>query len=190
MALANRLVMAPMTRNRAAEDGTVPPMMVAHYRERADAGLIITESVPVSPQAVGYPLTPGIYPGPQAASWVCLTNAVHSAGGRFSCSFSIAAGSLTPASSRTARCRSPRRRYARPGRPSRTRACATSPPRGRWKSARSPGLVAQFQDAAEMARRAGFDGVEVYGGNGYLIDQLLRDGSNRRTDRYGGNAPN
>ena len=82
LALANRLVMAPLTRNRATENGVVPPMMVAHYRDRADAGLIITESVPVSRQAVGYPFTPGIYTEPQAASWVRLTNAVHSAGGR------------------------------------------------------------------------------------------------------------
>src|SRR5512146_3520281 len=81
LVLANRLVMAPLTRNRATENGVVPPMMVAHYRERADAGLIITESTPVSPQAIGYPFTPGIYAEPQVASWVRLTNAVHSAGG-------------------------------------------------------------------------------------------------------------
>ena len=69
LVLANRLVMAPLTRNRAAGNGMVPPMMVAHYRERAAAGLIITESTPVSPQAVGYPFTPGIYTEPQVASW-------------------------------------------------------------------------------------------------------------------------
>ena len=190
LALANRLVMAPMTRNRATDSGVVPPMMVAHYRERADAGLIITESVPVSPQAVGYPLTPGIYTGPQVASWVRLTNAVHSAGGRIFLQLQhcgrISHPSLQPDG-------------AAPVAPSAIRPAGQAvtyagmrdftTPRP-VEAGEVPGLVAQFQDAAEMARRAGFDGVEVHGGNGYLIDQFLRDGSNRRTDRYGGSAPN
>ena len=82
LTLANRMVMAPMTRNRADESGVVPPVMAIYYRQRAGAGLIVTESVPVSPQGLGYPSTPGIYTDAQAASWLRLTNAVHSAGGR------------------------------------------------------------------------------------------------------------
>ena len=190
LTLANRLVMAPMTRNRAGEDGTVPPMMAAHYRDRAGAGLIITESIPVSPQAIGYPFTPGIYTSPQAASWVRLTNAVHSAGGRIFAQLQhcgrISHPSLQPD-------------QAAPAAPSALRPAGQAvtyagmrdftTPRP-LETSEIPALVAQFHHAAEMARRAGFDGVEVHGGNGYLIDQFLRDGSNRRTDRYGGSAPN
>ena len=190
LALANRLVMAPMTRNRATESGVVPPMMVAHYRQRADAGLIITESVPVSAQAVGYPFTPGIYTEPQAASWVRLTNAVHSAGGRIFLQLQhcgrISHPSLQPDG-------------AAPVAPSAIRPSGQAvtyagmrdftTPRP-VEASEVPGLVAQFQRAAEMARQAGFDGVEVHAGNGYLIDQFLRDGSNLRTDGYGGSAPN
>jgi N-ethylmaleimide reductase len=190
LVLANRLVMAPLTRNRATENGVVPPMMVAHYRQRADAGLIITESTPISPQAVGYPFTPGIYTEPQVASWVRLTNAVHSAGGRVFLQLQhcgrISHPSLQP-------------EEATPVAPSAIRAAGRAvtyagmqdfvTPRA-LETGEIPSLVAQFQHAAELARRAGFDGVEVHGGNGYIIDQFLRDGSNLRTDRYGGSAPN
>jgi N-ethylmaleimide reductase len=190
LALANRLVMAPLTRNRATETGVVPPMMVAHYRERADAGLIITESTPISPQAIGYPFTPGIYTEPQVASWVRLTNAVHSAGGRVFLQLQhcgrISHSSLQPD-------------QATPVAPSAIRPAGQAvtyagmqdfvTPRA-LEASEIPDLVAQFQHAAEMAKRAGFDGVEVHGGNGYIIDEFLRDGSNLRTDRYGGSAQN
>jgi N-ethylmaleimide reductase len=190
LALANRFVMAPLTRNRATGDGAVPPMMAAHYRERAGAGLIITESTPVSPQAIRYPYTPGIYTEPQAASWVRLTNAVHSAGGRIFLQLQhcgrISHPILQPD-------------QAPPVAPSAIRPAGQAVtyegmreftiPRA-LETSEFPGLVAQFQNAAEMARRAGFDGVEVHGGNGYLIDQFLRNGSNRRIDRYGGSAAN
>jgi N-ethylmaleimide reductase len=190
LTLANRLVMAPMTRNRAGEDGVVPPMMTAHYRDRAGAGLTITESATVSPHAIGYPFTPGIYTRPQAASWVRLTNAVHSAGGRVFVQLQhcgrISHPSLQPD-------------QAAPIAPSALRPAGQAvtyagmqdftTPRP-LETSEIPALVAQFQHAAEMARRAGFDGVEVHAGNGYLIDQFLRDGSNRRTDEYGGSAPN
>ncbi len=190
LTLANRLVMAPMTRNRAGEDGVVPPMMTSHYRDRAGAGLTITESATVSPHAIGYPFTPGIYTRPQAASWVRLTNAVHSAGGRVFVQLQhcgrISHPSLQPD-------------QAAPIAPSALRPAGQAvtyagmqdftTPRP-LETSEIPALVAQFQHAAEMARRAGFDGVEVHAGNGYLIDQFLRDGSNRRTDEYGGSAPN
>jgi N-ethylmaleimide reductase len=190
LTLANRFVMAPMTRNRADENGVVPPMMAAHYRDRADAGLIITESTPVSPQAIGYPFTPGIYTGPQVAGWVRLTNAVHSAGGRIFLQLqhcgrishpSLQPGEATPVAPSALRPAGQAATYAG------MRDYAT--PRA-VEAGEVPGLVAQFQHAADMARRAGFDGIEVHGGNGYLIDQFLRDRSNRRTDEYGGTAQN
>jgi N-ethylmaleimide reductase len=190
LTLANRLVMAPLTRNRADENGVVPPMMVAHYRDRADAGLIITESTPISPQAIGYPFTPGIYTELHVASWVRLTNAVHSAGGRVFLQLqhcgrishpSLQPGEATPVGPSAVRPAGQAVTYAgiqdfRTPRP--------------LEASGIPDLVAQFQHAAAMARRAGFDGVEVHGGNGYLIDQFLRDGTNLRTDRHGGSAQN
>lgn len=188
LTLANRFVMAPLTRNRACENGVVPPMMVAHYRDRAQAGLIITESTPISLQAVGYPFTPGIYTGVQVASWARLTNAVRSQGGRVFLQLQhcgrISHPSLQPDG-------------ALPVAPSALRPAGQAVtyagmqdfviPRA-LETDEIPGLVAQFEYAAEMAMRAGFDGVEVHSGNGYIIDQFLRDGSNLRTDRYGGSA--
>jgi N-ethylmaleimide reductase len=190
LTVANRFVMAPLTRNRAAENGVVPPMMVAHYRDRAHAGLIITESTPISPQAVGYPFTPGISTQAQVAGWVRVTNAVHSQGGRLFIQLQhcgrISHPSLQPD-------------HALPIAPSALRPAGQAvtyegmqdfvTPRP-LETEQVPGLVAQFQHAAEMAMRAGFDGVEVHAGNGYIIDQFLRDGSNRRTDQYGGTVQN
>jgi N-ethylmaleimide reductase len=184
------MVMAPMTRNRADRSGVAPPMMATYYQQRASAGLIITASAPVSAAAVGYPCTPGIYTNPQAASWLRVTDAVHSAGGRIFAQLQhcgrISHPSLLPDN-------------ATPVAPSALR------PGGRaitytgmqdfviprtLETGEIPGIVAQFQHGAEMARRAGFDGVEVHGANGYLIDQFLRDGTNRRTDAYGGGVQN
>ncbi|MHB8348702.1 MAG: alkene reductase [Acidiferrobacterales bacterium] len=190
LTLANRMVMAPMTRNRADENGVVPPMMVIYYQQRASAGLIITESVPVSPEGVGYPFTPGIYTEAHAASWLRVTDAVHSAGGHVFVQLQhcgrISHPSLLPYN-------------ATPVGPSALRPTGQAvtfngmqdfvTPRA-LETREIPGIVAQFQRGAEMARRAGFDGVEVHGANGYIIDQFLRDGSNRRTDAYGGSVQN
>ncbi|MCZ8519711.1 MULTISPECIES: alkene reductase [Paenibacillus] len=190
LTLSNRMVMAPMTRNRADASGVVPPMMVTYYQQRASAGLIITESAPVSPEAVGYPFTPGIYTDTQAVSWRRVTDAVHSAGGRIFLQLQhcgrISHPSLQPD-------------HATPVAPSALR------PEGQvytytgkhdyvmpraLETSEIPKMAAQFQRAAEMAKQAGFDGVEVHGANGYVIDQFLRDGSNRRTDAYGGSVQN
>jgi N-ethylmaleimide reductase len=190
LTLANRMVMAPMTRNRADEDGVVPPMMVTYYQQRASAGLVVTESVPVSPEGVGYPFTPGIYTDAQAASWLRVTDAVHSANGHVFVQLQhcgrISHPSLLP-------------NNAAPVGPSALRPTGQAvtytgmqdfvTPRA-LETREIPGIVVQFQRAAEMAKRAGFDGVEVHGANGYIIDQFLRDGSNRRTDAYGGSAQN
>jgi N-ethylmaleimide reductase len=190
LTLANRMVMAPMTRNRAGENGVVPPVMAAYYRQRASAGLIITESTPVSPEGVGYPATPGIHTEAQAASWRGVTDAVHAAGGHVFVQLQhcgrISHLSLLP-------------HNATPVAPSALRPEGQAvtytgmqdfvTPRA-LETREIPGIVAQFQHAAEMAQRAGFDGVEVHGANGYLVDQFLRDGSNHRTDAYGGSVRN
>ncbi len=188
--LPNRAVMAPMTRNRAARDGTVSDMMVSYYAQRAAAGLILTESAPISPRAIGYPFTPGIYTRAQAESWLRLTDAVHEQGGRIFIQLQhcgrISHTSLQPDN-------------ATPVAPSALK------PEGQavtyegmqdfalpreLETNELPGIVAEFRNAAALAVEAGFDGVEVHGGNGYLVDQFLRDGTNRRTDAYGGSIAN
>ena len=190
LTLANRMVMAPMTRNRADKDGVATPMMETHYRQRASAGLIVTESVPVSDEAVGYPLTPGIYTDAQAASWLRVTDAVHSAGGRISVQLqhcgrishpSLQPGNATPVGPSALRPTGQAVTYSGMQEFVTPRALETD---------EIPRVVAQFQRGAKMAKRAGFDGVEVHGANGYIIDQFLRDGSNQRSDAYGGSAQN
>ncbi|MCJ0874096.1 alkene reductase [Streptomyces sp. AP-93] len=187
--LANRMVMAPMTRNRANADGGAPPLMIAHYRQRATAGLIIAESTTVAAQAVGYPFTPGLHTDAHAASWRRLTEAVHEEGGRIFVQLQhcgrvshpslldgqapVAPSALAPVGQAVT--------YAGPQ--------DFVTPRALERD-ELPGIVAQFRRAAELARQAGFDGIEVHAGNGYLLDQFLRDGSNHRPDLYGGSAAN
>lgn len=190
LTLTNRMVMAPMTRNRADEKGVVPALMVNYHQQRASAGLIVAEATPVSPDAVGYPFTPGIYTDAQVASWRTLTDAVHSAGGHIFIQLQhcgrISHPSMLP-------------NNAIPVAPSALRPEGQAvtysgmqdfvTPRA-LESEEIPAIVAQFQHSAEMAKRAGFDGVEIHGANGYLIDQFLRDGSNLRSDVYGGSVQN
>ncbi|MGX1267131.1 alkene reductase [Streptomyces phaeoluteigriseus] len=189
LTLANRMVMAPMTRNRADADGCVPPLMVAHYRQRATAGLIIAESTTVSPQAVGYPFTPGLHTDAHAASWRGLTDAVHQEGGRIFVQLQhcgrvshpdllngqapVAPSALAPVGQAVT--------YTGPQDFVTPRAL---------EAAELPEVVAQFRNAAELAQQAAFDGIEVHAGNGYLIDQFLRDQTNHRPDAYGGSAAN
>ncbi|MFD0258930.1 alkene reductase [Kitasatospora indigofera] len=189
LTLANRMVMAPMTRNRADSDGCVSHLMVAHYRQRATAGLIIAESTTVSPKAVGYPFTPGLYTGAHAASWRHLTDAVHAEGSRIFVQLqhcgrvshpSLLNGQTPVAPSALA--------------PAGQAVTYTGPqdfvvPRA-LEAGELPEVVVQFRRTAELAKQAGFDGIEVHAGNGYLIDQFLRDGTNHRSDTYGGSAAN
>ncbi|MCA0174923.1 MAG: alkene reductase [Proteobacteria bacterium] len=184
--LASRIVMAPMTRNRADADGVATALMAAYYGQRAGAGLVVSESIPVSPQAVGYPCTPGLFNAAQVAGWQLVTRAVQARGGSIFAQLQhcgrISHPSLQP-------------HEAVPVAPSAVR------PRGlvvtptgmqEFMTPRAlsiddiAAVVEQFQDAARLARAAGFDGVEIHGANGYLIDQFLRDGSNQRMDTYGG----
>ncbi|MCP2317124.1 N-ethylmaleimide reductase [Nocardia amikacinitolerans] len=190
LTLANRMVMAPMTRNRADADGVVPSAMVVHYGQRASAGLIVSESVPVSAQGVGYPFTPGVYTDAQAASWRRVTDLVHAGQGRMFAQLQhcgrVSHPSLQPGG-------------ALPVAPSPVRPDGQAVTYAGMQDfvtpwpldiEEIPAIVAQFRDAAQQAKRAGFDGIEVHAGNGYLIDQFLRDGTNHRTDSYGGSAGN
>lgn len=189
LTLKNRVLMAPLTRNRAV-DGDVPsPVAVEYYRQRATAGLIITEASQVSPQGVGYPNTPGIHRDEQVAPWKKITDAVHAEDGHIFLQLwhvgrishpSFHGGELPVAPSAIA--------------PEGDAFTATGPqpfvtPRA-LDGSELPGVVASYRRAAELADRAGFDGVEVHGANGYLLDQFLRDGSNTRDDEYGGPLAN
>ena len=190
LTLANRMVMAPLTRNRADANGIATPMMETYYQQRASAGLIVTKSVPVSEQAVGYPLTPGIYTDAQAAAWLRVTDAVHSAGGRIFAQLqhcgrishpSLQSGNAIPVAPSAVRAAGQAVTYSGMQDLVMPRALETN---------EIPRVVEQFKRAARMAKLAGFDGVEVHGANGYLIDQFLRDSSNRRSDAYGGSVEN
>ena len=188
--LANRIVMAPLTRNRAAP-GQVPSLLaVEYYRQRASAGLIITEATQISPEGQGYLDTPGIYNAEQVAAWRRVTDAVHAEGGRIAVQLwhvgRISHVSLQPSGqppvSSTAR-RAETKTFTKDG------FVAVSTPRA-LRTDEIPALVASYRDAARRAMAAGFDGVEVHGANGYLIEQFLRDSINDRTDQYGGSIEN
>jgi len=188
--LANRIVMAPLTRNRAAPGQVPSALAVEYYRQRASAGLIITEGSQISPEGQGYVDTPGIYNALQVAGWRRVTDAVHAEGGRIVVQLwhvgrvshvSLQPNGEPPVSS-TAR-RAETKTFTRDGfvPVSTPRALATD---------EIPALIARYRDAARRAMDAGFDGVEVHGANGYLIDQFLRDSINDRNDEYGGAVPN
>jgi N-ethylmaleimide reductase len=185
--LPNRLVMAPMTRNRAP--GGVPnDRMVEYYVQRASAGLIVTEGAQIAPVAQGYQDTPGVYSEGQRDGWRRVTDSVHHAGGRiFAQLWHVGRVSHSYYHGRTPVAPSP------------------IPPPGKAYIPTGPlpyetphalsiseirGVVDQFRRAAVIAREAGFDGVEIHGANGYLIDQFLRTGANQRGDEYGGSIAN
>jgi len=165
-------------------------MMVTYYTQRASAGLIITEASQICPQGQGYLDTPGIYSAEQVAGWRQITDAVHAAGGRIVLQLwhvgrishvSLQPGGAAPVSS-TAR--------AANGKTFTTEGFVpTSTPRA-LRTDELPGLVASYRQAARNAIEAGFDGVEVHGANGYLLEQFLRDSINDRSDAYGGSIEN
>jgi N-ethylmaleimide reductase len=190
LTLPNRIVMAPLTRSRAA-DGDIPhDLNVEYYAQRASAGLIISEGTQISPEGKGYIATPGIYNDEQVAGWRKVTDAVHAKGGRiFAQLWHVGRISHT---------------FFQPGgkapvAPSAIAANAkafipsglvdTSTPHA-LETSEIKGIVEDYRKAAANAERAGFDGVELHGANGYLIDQFLRDGTNKRTDEYGGSIEN
>ncbi|GAV21235.1 N-ethylmaleimide reductase [Mariprofundus micogutta] len=186
--LSNRMVMAPMTRNRAP-DNIANAMMAEHYAQRAGAGLIITEGTQVSEQAVGYPATPGIYNQQQAKGWKLATDAVHAKDGRIFAQLwhcgrishpDFHDGELPVAPSAIAAAGDA---FTFEGLKPFVEPRALETPE-------IPGIVEQYRHAAACADQAGFDGVEIHAANGYLIDQFIRDGSNQRTDQYGGSLEN
>ncbi|MCX7301846.1 MAG: alkene reductase [Rhodobacterales bacterium] len=187
--LKNRIVMAPLTRQRAV-GGRVPnALMRDYYVQRASAGMILTEATSVTPMGVGYPDTPGIWSDAQTDAWRVITDAVHEAGGLIVLQLwhvgrisdpvfldgqlPVSASAIAP--SGTVSHIRPVRNYATP------RALDIS---------EIPGIVEAYRVGAANAKKAGFDGVEVHGANGYLLDQFLQDGSNKRTDAYGGAIEN
>jgi N-ethylmaleimide reductase len=168
--LANRIVMAPMSRNRADADEAAHALTAMYYGQRAGAGLIVTEASPVSPQGRVSRGAPGIYSDAQIAGWQLVTRAVHAKGGRIFLQL-WHAGRVSQLDAPVA--------------PSAIAAQGCGAPRA-LEAAEIPAVVGEFARAASNARKAGFDGVEVHAANGYLIDEFLRDGSNRRSDAYGG----
>src|SRR5580704_666012 len=187
--LRNRVVLAPLTRTRASAGRVPNAMMAEYYRQRSGAGLMLTEATSVTSMGVGYPNTPGIWSPEQVEGWKLVTRAVHAAGGRILLQLwhvgrisdpSYLAGELPVAPSAIAPAGHPH--LVRPIRPFAT-------PRA-LRREEIPGVVAAYRLGAENAQRAGFDGVEIHGANGYLLDQFLQDSANRRTDDYGGPIEN
>jgi N-ethylmaleimide reductase len=190
--LPNRVLMSPMTRSRAAQPGDVPTELNArYYAQRASAGLIISEATQVSPQGKGYAYTPGIHSDEQVAGWRRVTEAVHANGGRIVLQL-WHVGRMSHVEFHGGE---------PPVAPSAINAGAqifldsargfapTSTPR-ELALGEIPGIVEQFRRGAERAIRAGFDGVEIHGANGYLLHQFMSDAANGRTDAYGGSIKN
>ncbi len=187
--LPNRIIMAPLTRSRSKQPGDVPwEMNARYYAQRASAGLIISEATQVSPQGKGYAFTPGIHSDEQVEGWRLVTDAVHAAGGRIFMQLwhvgrishvDVQADGSAPVAPSAVRANSQVFTSADSGMVdvSEPRALATD---------ELSGIVEQFRAGAQRAKDAGFDGVEVHGANGYLIDQFTRDGTNQRDDEYGG----
>lgn len=189
LTLPNRVIMAPLTRCRASAGRVPNAMMAEYYAQRASTGLILTEATIVSAQGAGYPDTPGIWSDEQVAGWKLTTQAVHEAGGRIFLQLwhvgrvshpSYLNGELPVAPSA----------IAPPGHVSLVRPKAAYPTPRALDRKEIPGIVENFRTGAINAQRAGFDGVEIHGANGYLLDQFLQDGSNKRDDDYGGSLEN
>lgn len=190
LSLPHRIIMAPLTRMRAGAGNVPQPINAQYYAQRASAALIISEATQISPQGVGYPYTPGIHSSEQIAGWKLVTQAVHDRGGRIFLQLwhvgRVSHPSLQP-------------NGALPVAPS-----AIAPegmaatyegekpfviPRA-LETEEIPAIVEQYRQAAQNAMEAGFDGVEIHSANGYLLDEFLQDGSNQRSDRYGGSIEN
>ncbi|MDI2073998.1 N-ethylmaleimide reductase [Bradyrhizobium japonicum] len=189
--LANRLVMAPLTRNRAAPGTLVPsPLAADYYGQRASAGLLVTEASQISQQGQGYQDTPGIYSKDQGAGWRKVTDRVHERGGKIFIQL-WHVGRISHVDLQA--------NGAAPVAPSAIRAkgktfvngtfADVSEPRA-LELSELPGIIDDFKRATKNALEAGFDGVEIHGANGYLLDQFVRDGANKRTDAYGGSIEN
>ena len=191
IAVSNRVFMAPLTRNRATHGNDAPNALnVEYYRQRAGAGLIITEATQISQQGQGYVWTPGMYTAEQVKGWKVVTDAVHQAGGKIVAQLwhvgrishvSLQPGGQAPVAPSAIPAKG--KTYIESG------FADVSPPRA-LRLDELPGIVADYVKAAENAKAAGFDGIEIHAANGYLLDQFLRDGTNTREDAYGGSIEN
>jgi N-ethylmaleimide reductase len=189
LTLPNRMVMAPLTRGRAESNGTPTEIMVEYYRQRASAGLIISEATAISPLGVGWVNAPSIYKPEDITNWQAVTDAVHKAGGRIFLQLwhmgrvshpdflngKQPVGPSAVAAQGESHTPQGKKAYVTPRELSVEEIRAT---------------VSDYATATKNAREAGFDGVEIHGANGYLIDEFLRDSANKRTDEYGGAIPN
>jgi N-ethylmaleimide reductase len=189
ISLKNRIVMAPLTRNRAGEGGVPHDLNVTYYEQRASAGLIVTEATPISAMGHGYPALPGIYTDEQVAGWKKVTDAVHAKGGKIVIQIWHVGRISHPTLLNG----------ATPVAPSAIKPAGQAftyqglvdyvEPRA-LEASELPAIVQDYVHATKCALKAGFDGVEIHAANGYLLDQFLRDGSNKRTDNYGGSIEN
>jgi 2,4-dienoyl-CoA reductase-like NADH-dependent reductase (Old Yellow Enzyme family) len=189
LTLRNRILMAPLTRSRSGVERVPGPLVAQYYEQRASAGLIVSEATSVTPLGVGYADTPGIWSDEQVEGWKLTTEAVHRVGGLIflqlwhvgRISDPVFLDGQPPVSASAVAAKGdvslvrPKRPYPTP------RALSLD---------EIAGVVEAYRKGAENAKRAGFDGVELHGANGYLLDQFLQDGSNRRTDQYGGPIEN
>jgi N-ethylmaleimide reductase len=187
--LTNRIVMAPLTRSRSDDSGVPPGFAADYYAQRADAGLVISEATNISAQARGYALTPGIWTAPQVEAWQRVTRAVHKRGGKMFLQLwhtgrishpDLHGGELPVAPSAI---RPEGQAFTNDGLKDHVtpRALETD---------EIPAIVEDYRHAAQCAKDAGFDGVEIHSANNYLLEQFLRDSTNQRTDRYGGSIEN
>jgi 2,4-dienoyl-CoA reductase-like NADH-dependent reductase (Old Yellow Enzyme family) len=189
LTLPNRIVMAPLTRCRASQGRVPNALMAEYYAQRASAGLILTEATSVTPMGVGYPDTPGIWSDEQIEGWKLVTQAVHDRGGRIfmqlwhvgrvSHPFYLN-GELPVAPSA----------IAPEGHVSLMRPITPYVPPRALDTHEIPAIIEAYRKGADNAKKAGFDGVEIHGANGYLLDQFLQDSTNQRTDAYGGSIEN
>lgn len=187
--LPNRVFMAPLTRSRASEGRVPNDLMRDYYVQRAEAGLILSEATSINPMGVGYPDTPGVWSEEQVAAWTAITRAVHDAGGRIflqlwhvgRISDPVYLGGQLPVAPSA---------IAPGGVVSRVQPAHPYVTPRALERDEIPGVVADYKRAAQNAQRAGFDGVEVHGANGYLLQQFLHLASNQRTDDYGGSLEN
>lgn len=187
--LPNRIIMAPLTRCRADEGRVPTALMAEYYRQRAGAGLIITEATSVTPMGVGYPDTPGIWSEEQVEGWKSVTQAVHEAGGRIVLQLWHVGRISHPTYLNGEQPVAPSA-IAAEGHVSLLRPKENYPVPRALELDEIPGIIEAYRKGAENARRAGFDGVELHGANGYLLDQFLQDGTNKRSDAYGGAIEN
>ncbi|RFU49677.1 alkene reductase [Paraburkholderia sp. DHOC27] len=189
--VANRIAMAPLTRSRADKNGVHTPLAIEYYRQRASAGLIVSEATNISRQGRGYAFTPGIYTDAHVEAWQPVTAAVHEAGGKIVCQLwhvgrmshvDLQANGAAPVA--PSAIQAGELIFLETGKqapPSMPRALETD---------EIPGILEDYKNAARCAKEAGFDGVEVHSANCYLLDQFVRDSTNKRTDQYGGSLEN